>query len=70
MVQHVCILYKQGHERELQDGTLAKAQGDGISANELLAKTEKLYIKLVPIYDKKKWLSDIDIDGLVVLISR
>ena len=49
---------------------LRKAQGDEISANELLAKTEIIYIKLVPIYDKKKWLSDIDIDGLVVLTSR
>jgi hypothetical protein len=49
---------------------LRKAQGDEIGASELLAKTEKLYTKLVPTYDKKRCLSDADIDGLVVLTSR
>jgi hypothetical protein len=49
---------------------LCKAQGDEIGANELLARTEKLYTKLVPTHDRGKRLSDVDIDGLVVLTSR
>ena len=49
---------------------LRKAQMDDMGANEYMTKTERLYAKLVPGYDRKKWLSDADIDGLVILTSR
>jgi hypothetical protein len=49
---------------------LRKAQGDEIGASELLAKAEKLYKALVPTFDKRRWLSDVEIDSLVVLTSR
>jgi hypothetical protein len=49
---------------------LRKAQGDDIGANELMTKTEKLYTKLVPTYNRRNWLSDADIDRLVILTSR
>ncbi len=49
---------------------LRKAQGDEIGANESRAKVEKLYAQLVPRYTGKTWLSDKEIDEVVILTSR
>jgi hypothetical protein len=53
-----------------QMAILRKARGDYVGANEYMAKTEKLYTKVEPSYDGKRWLSDGDINGLLVLTSR
>lgn len=49
---------------------LRKAQEDEIGANESRAKVEKLYKQLVPGYTGKTWLSDREVDEVVVLTSR
>jgi hypothetical protein len=49
---------------------LRKAQGDEIGANEYRAKVEKLYAKLMPEFRGKTWLSDTQINELVILTSR
>lgn len=49
---------------------LRKAQGHEIGANGSRAKAEKLYAQLVPSYTGKTWLSDKEIDEVVILTSR
>lgn len=49
---------------------LRKAQGDEIGANEYRTKVEKLYAKLMPDFTGKTWLSDAEINEVVILTSR
>lgn len=49
---------------------LRKAQGDELGANEYRAKVEKLYARLIPNFVGKLWLSNAEVNGVVILTSR